>query len=122
MGALAVIGSSAGVIRLLDISARTMVRVLTVHKLMKYPLDCIKFNEDQSMLAISSRQSKKIYFIALGEDFSMKILGYTVARDYVVTLEWLNSGQLLSIIGNHNYLLTLIDAPELDVEIKLEPL
>lgn len=69
LGALAVIGSSTGVLRLLDISARTMARVLAIHKLMKYPLDCIKFNEDQTMLAISSTMSKKIYFVAIGEDF-----------------------------------------------------
>ena len=52
----------------------------------------------------------------------MKILGYTVARENVITMEWLNAGDLLAIIGNQNYLLTHIEAPGVDIVPKLEPI
>jgi hypothetical protein len=45
-GTAAIIGSDKGVLRVMDVTGRSLVRILYLHRLMKKPITCIKISPD----------------------------------------------------------------------------
>ncbi|EAR97028.3 hypothetical protein TTHERM_00196190 (macronuclear) [Tetrahymena thermophila SB210] len=101
-----ILGSSSGVIRILDISNLNGVHLLKQIKVLKdKPVSNLHFNPDGSMFFVSSTESKKIYLI---NSTKYNIIGYIALPAKVNTACW-NTSQKLVIPTHKNVLFVLLN-------------
>jgi hypothetical protein len=82
------VGSNRGVLRVMDVTSRSLVRILSMHRVFKKPINCIRMNRDQTLLAVSSRIGKKVFFIRVKLNSELQCIGCSVMKDNVVDMAW----------------------------------
>eukprot|EP00825_Cyclidium_porcatum_P004670 TRINITY_DN1220_c0_g1_i2.p1 TRINITY_DN1220_c0_g1~~TRINITY_DN1220_c0_g1_i2.p1 ORF type:complete len:1061 (-),score=222.02 TRINITY_DN1220_c0_g1_i2:1563-4745(-) len=114
-----VTGSSEGVVRIYDFSNPKEVNLLKQVKIIeKKRIDNIQINKEKTLIAVSAKSSKKIFFVSIKNQI-YKVVGYVVMPSKVNSICWNYSNKqlVLSETGTVlfvllNYLLVAICPPD----------
>lgn len=104
-----VTGSAEGVVRIYDFSNPKDIALVKQFKIFeKKPIDQVQINKEKTLIAACSRESKKIFFIAI-KNSVYKIIGYVVLPSKVSSLGWNFSNKQLIVSETGNVLFVLLN-------------
>jgi len=101
------VGSKQGVVRIIDIS--NVYEICTLQRLRLFKdksIDFIAFNKANSLIAVASKASKKVFFIRTSREFS--IIGYVKVPYTIHAFEW-NYSEFQTIQAKGTLLFVIVD-------------
>jgi WD40 repeat protein len=107
-GNIAAVGSSKGVLRVLDVTNRIVCRLLSINKLFESEIDSLKISPDQKLIACASSDSNQIYLSEATPASKFRVIGCIELPATIKFLAWMKR-RVIALLSNN--LLAGFEAP-----------
>jgi WD40 repeat protein len=124
-GKVAFVGSESGVVRVYDVSNRSMPRMLQLFRFWEenVPVTNIRASHDGKYVIVTSTESDLVYMFSQKVEDEFKVIGHVQVKGYVLDADFAVHEERLRVVGVlSNNLLFGCNIPTQEIESRMDPI